>query len=401
MEILNSFVQSIVTSVGPFLPRLVGALVILLVAWIVARLVKAALSKGGARLGLDNRLKSPGLSHTFAEAGYWLVWLVALPILLGALGLTAMLDPINGLLAKILSAIPSVLSAAVILGIGWLVARIVRQVVTNLLTAAGSERLAARLGMKDSLGKDGLAGVVGLFLFILILLPVLAAALQPLGLDSVTRPVSNMLDTILALLPKLLAAVIIVVIAAIIGRMVSNLIASVLSGLGFNGLLPRLGLGSTPHIAGRTPSELVGTLVFIGIMLAAVTQASEVVGFQVLTSAIGEIGVIAAQVGAGLLVLAIGLWLANIAANAIKGSTIVNRDTLATAARVAILFLVVPLALRQAGLPSEIVTIGFGALIGALTIAAAIAFGIGGRHAAARMLDRMTNAMDQVEPPKQ
>jgi hypothetical protein len=68
---------------------------------------------------------------------------------------------------------------------------------------------------------------------------------------------------------------------------------------------------------------------------------------------------------------------------------------LSIVARVAILFFVVPMALRQAGLPTEIVSLGFGSILGALTVAAAIAFGIGGRNAAGRILDNVTKSLTE------
>ena len=394
MDTLQSFLQSIATNVGPFVPRVIGALVILIVTVIVARLIKAALTAAGTRAGIDARLRTTGITDTIANVAYWLVWLLALPMLLGTLGLTGLLEPVNNLLSKLLGFVPNVFGSIVVLATGILVARIVRQIVTGLLTAAGSERLAARLGMASSLGKDGLAGLVGLLLFVLILLPVIAAALQPLGLDSVTRPVSNMIDTIMNLIPKLAAAAIILILAALLGRIVANIVSSVLMSVGFDSVPARLGMGKDMRLAGRRPSELAGSLVLAGIIVAALTQASEVLGFSTLTSAIGMFGTIAAQVMTGLFVLAIGLWLANLAANALLTSTIANAGTLATVARFATLFFTVPLALRQMGLPAEIITIGFGSVMVALTVGAAIAIGIGGRHAAGRVVEGIVNSLD-------
>ncbi len=387
MEVINTFIGSIVSTLGPQVVSLLGALVLLLIIWLVARLVRSGVARLLERLNLDARLKSPGLSQTLSNVSYWLLWLIALPLLLGQLGLTGMLEPVNSLVGGFLGFLPRILGSAVVLGVGYLVANIVRQVVSGLMTAAGSEKLAERLNMTASLGKGGLAGLVGTILFVLIMLPVVAGALQPLGLDSVTRPVTNMLDTILALVPRLVGAGIIIVFAIVIGRVIANIVSTVLASIGFNNILPRLGLGNTPVIAGRTPSELIGTLVLAAIGIGALTQASEVLGFSVLTNAIGSFGAIAAQVGTGVLVLAIGLWLSNLAATAIKNSSLASARTLALIARIAVLFFVIPMALRQMGLPAEIITVGFGSLLGALTIAAAIAFGIGGRHAAGRIAD--------------
>ena len=161
---------------------------------------------------------------------------------------------------------------------------------------------------------------------------------------------------------------------------------------GFDRAFTWLGLSADTKIIGQTPSGLIGTVIFASLVLAAVTQASQVMGMAILTDAIASFGTIIAQVAGGALILAIGLWLANLAASALAG-----RGNLSLLARVAVLFFVIPLALRQMGLPTEIITLGFGGIIGALTIAAALAFGLGGRDAAARVLD---SAADNLGLPK-
>lgn len=385
---LQKFTDSIVATVGPWIPRLLAALVTLLVLWIIGRVVRAAVSRLGKAVDIDGRLKSQGLTATFANLGYWLVWLIGMPILLGTLGLGEVLAPVTNLVNGILGFVPNLIGAAVVLGIGFLVAKVLRQVVTSLLQAAGSEKLAERLGMANSLGEGGLAGLVGMVLFVLIMLPVVAAGLQPLGLDAVTRPVTAMIDTIIALIPRMIGAAIVMSIAVVLGRIVSNILTSLLGGLGFNTILAKLGVSQSTRVSGRTPAELAGTLVFAGILLAALTQASDIIGFSIFTAAIGQFGVAAVAVFTGLVVFGVGLWLSNVVAGAIRDSSLANRTALALVARAAVIFFTVPMALRQMGLPSEIVSIGFGMILGALAIAAAIAFGIGGRDVARRVTEQ-------------
>lgn len=393
MDIVQNFWNQIVVTVGPFVPRVVGALVIAVVAWIIASVVRAAIKKVSEAGKVDARLKSPGIGATLANVGYWLVWLFALPMLLSTLGLNNILAPVQDMLGKFLGFIPNVLGSVVIFGIGYLVAKLVRDIVTGLLTAAGSERLASRLGMSGSLGKDGLAGLIGMILFVLILLPVVAGALQPLGLESVTRPVTNMLDSIMGMIPRLITAGIIILFAVVIGRLISTIIESIARGVGFDKLPQTLGLGKMV-IANRTPSGLVGAVVQAGIVLMAVIQASEVLGLGALTVAISGLGGVLVQVASGLIVLGIGLWLANMAFSAINGSSIANAGTLAKVARIAIMVFVIPMSLRQMGVSGEIVTVGFTAIVGAAAVAAAIAFGIGGRNTAAHVLDKVTKSLE-------
>jgi hypothetical protein len=387
MENIQALLQSLLAGFGELLPRVLAAIAILIGAWIIARIAKTAITKLNQRVELDRRLKTQGLSATFANLGYWVVWLFALPMLLGTLGLTALLEPVNAMMSQMFAFIPRLIGAVAVFAIGYLVANVIRQVITGLLTAAGSEKLAARLNMSGTLGKDGLAGMVGLIVFVLIMLPIIAAALQPLGLESISQPVTNMIETITALIPRLFGAAIILVLAVVLGRVFADIVSRLLATAGMDKLPEKLGFGASGTLGGRTASEIAGTLVLAAILLMALVQASDVLGFRLLTDAIAAFGVASAQIIAGLFVLAVGLWLSNAAANAVRNSSMGSAGTLATLTRAVILFFTAPLALMQMGLPAEIITIGFGAIMLALTIAAAIAFGIGGRHAAGRIVD--------------
>jgi hypothetical protein len=387
MDQVSSVLQSIGSSLSPYAPRVFGALLIVVVSWIAARLVRGVVERLGASTQLDTRIHSPGLSSTLANVAYWLVWLFALPALLGTLELQGLMAPVNAMLTRMLGFLPNLMGAAIVFGIGFLMARIVREIITGLLTAAGSERVAARLGLSSALGKNTLAGVVGSIAFVLILLPTLVAALQPLGLDAVTNPVSRLLEAVIDLIPKLASATIIIVVAALVGRAVAGIVTGLLAGLGFNSVPARLGLADDFRLAGRDASELVGAMAMLAILIIGVTQACEVLGFAVLTETVATLGVVLARVVVAAFVLGMGLWLGNVAADAIQASTVANARILGNIARAAVVFFAAAMAFLQAGLPSEIVTIAFGSVVGAVAIGIAIAVGVGGQHVAGRLLE--------------
>lgn len=383
---------------GPYAPKVLGALVMVLVAWLAGRLVGAAVGRLGQRARLDERLQSPGFSAMLANVGVGLVWLFALPGLLETLQLKGLLDPVNVMMSRIMGFLPNLVGAIVVFGVGFLVARIVRQIVTGMLRAAGSERLAEKIGLSGSLGEQGLAGLAGSMVFAFILLPVLAAALEPLGLDAVTRPVSNLLDTVIALIPKVTAALIIVAVAALIGRAVAGIVTGLLGGMGFNRLSGHLGIGEVQRAGGRTPAEIAGSVVMFAIVMVAVMQACEVLGFAVLTHLVASLGSVMAGVAVAAVVMMAGLWLSNWVAGLIREGASFNAPALAMLARAAILFFTAALALRQAGLPADIVTIAFGAVVGAVAIGVAVAVGVGGRDVAGRLLEEAVDAL-RTEPP--
>lgn len=398
MEVVDRLMQALGDWLGPYAPRLVGALAIALVAWIAARVAQSVLLRAGAKARLDERAHHPGMSALLGNVARYAVWLFALPALLGTLELKGLLDPVNAMLSRMMGFLPNLFGALVILGVGILVARIVRQIVTALLQAAGSERLAVQLGMAQALGKNTLAGIAGSVLFTLLLLPTLAAALEALGLASVSKPVSQLLDQVFAMIPRLISAAIILGVAALIGRALASVAGGVLAGMGFDKLPATLGFKAASRAGGRVPSEHAGSLVMLAVMFVALTQACEVIGLPVLTEVVATVGVVLARVAVAALLLGVGLWLAAWAARLIEASAARNAPVLAGLARGAILFFTAALALRQAGLPAEIVTIAFAAVVGAIAVGVAVALGVGGRHVAARLLERAAQSFEPAKP---
>jgi hypothetical protein len=97
------------------------------------------------------------------------------------------------------------------------------------------------------------------------------------------------------------------------------------------------------------------------------------------------------QFGADVLlggaILAIGFWLANLAHRAIDKSAGASSSGLAGIARLAILGLVIAMGLRAMGIANDIVNLAFGLTLGAVAIAVALSFGLGGREAAGKQME--------------
>ncbi len=399
--------SALLTQIMEYAPRLLGAAILLLLAWIVASLLRVVISKALGALKLDEKFgsqadveapKAGSVSRTIAEAVYWLVFLFFLPAILGALSLSGLLDPVQGMIDEILAYLPNFFAAAVILAVGWFVARILRKIVTSLAAAIGADALSEKVGMVNVLGKQKLSVVLGLVVYVLVFIPVLVAALNALQLEAITRPASEMLNTILGALPNIFAAALVLLIAFFVGRIVSSLVANLLSGLGFNGIFKKLGLIKEEIPEGqKTPSGIVGYLVLVAVMLFATIEAARLLGFALLADLVSQFIVFAGNVILGVIIFGAGLFLANLAARAIQSSSARQARFLALAAQAAILVLAGAMALRQMGLASDIINLAFGLLLGAVAIAVAIAFGIGGKDIAARQLQSWVNAFRKEE----
>lgn len=412
-----------------FLPRLAAAAVLILVAWLVATVLRFGTRRALAAVNFDERVAneraaqtqvhrpaltdasaseaaraeqpvSPAqetrLSETLATTVYWLTFLLFLPAILGALGLESLLAPVQQLLTEILLFLPRLLAAGVILLVGWFIATIVRRITATAAAGLGADSLSDRVGLSDVLGPRNLSGLLGLVVYVLILVPVAIAALNALQIPAVTAPASAMLASFLNALPAIFAAIALVGLAFIVGRVVARLVSELLASLGFNTWLERMRVW-TPRQAAEaqqvpgqptTPADVVGIIVLVGIVLLASIAALNLLGLILVADLVTEFMVLAGQIILGLLIFAIGLVLSNLAARAIVRTQLAQRGLLALAARISILVLAGAMALRQMGLANEIVNLAFGLLLGALAIAFALAFGLGGREPAQREVER-------------
>src|SRR5918997_1239684 len=215
-----------------------------------------------------------------------------------------------------------------------------------------------------------------------------------------------MINQILAAIPNIVAAAILITLAYFIGRVLADLVTSVLTGLGVNTWPARLGLGAPASAApgrassapgGRTPAQMVGTLVQVAVVWFALIQALELLGFDEVAVLMTDLLALAGRFLLGLVIFLVGLYLARLAADAIRSSGVDQPNLLATAAQAAILVLTGAMALRQIGVANEIINLAFGLLLGAVAVAAALAFGLGGREVAGRELQGWVQAAHSGE----
>ncbi len=398
---LNSFLQQIFN----YLPKIAGAAVLLGVAWIVATITKTIVIHGLQSFRLDDRLaeqtggeKSPfSLNETLANAMYWFVFLFFLPLILDALQLQGPLQPVQNLLDNILSALPKILTAVIIGGIGWFIAWIVRRIVTNVLAAMGTDQISSKIGLTQTDGAMSLSALIGTLVYVLILIPTAIASLNALQIEAISAPAVSMLQQILNTIPQIFTAALIFAVFYVISQFISELVSNILASLGFNQIFQWLGLptgsaNSAPQensenvTISKTPSEIAGIVVQVGIMLFAAVAASEVLGMPALTQIAQGILQGSGRVLVGLLVFGVGLYLANLAFTLVSSPGTANGKILANAARISIIALSGAMALQQMGIATDIVNLAFGLLLGAIAVAVAIAFGLGGRDVAAEQL---------------
>jgi hypothetical protein len=273
--------------------------------------------------------------------------------------------------------------------IGWFIARLVRVVLTNFLGSAGVDRLGYRIGLSGLAGTQSLSWISGTIAYTVILIVTAISVLQELQIQAISEPAVAMLNEILLSIPYILRAVIILALAYAIGRFVANLVSNFLSGVGFNNMPLALGLPMT--VGAKSPSDIAGIITLVGIMLFAAIAAIDSLKVPELTALVAGLTTILGQVLVGALIFAVGLYLANLAYRVIAMPGSRQATLLAQVARLAIIVLVGAMALQQMGIAPDIVNLAFGLILGAVAVASAIAFGLGGRDVASEQLREWIN----------
>jgi hypothetical protein len=395
-EPLNQFLNQIFA----FLPKLGAAAVLAAVGWLVAGLGRTAVRRSNQLLNFEERFiqdedggRTLLVSETLANLVFWLVLLFFLPLVLNALNLDSQLAPVANLLNEFLAALPRLIKAAAIAAVGWFIARSVSRIVTQLVNSAGGDQLGESFGLRSENGQ-GLSWLVGTITYVLLLIPTATAALEALAIAAISQPATAMLNRVLGSLPQVFTAVLIVAAAVAIGRFAGQLVSQILQGFGFDRVFTWLGIETRGEPAkptaegataapGRQPSELVGVVVMVGILLFSLVAATDVLGLPALTRVVTGLLALSGQVLAGLVVFAVGLYLANLAAGLLRSSGNHQGALLAQISRVSILAFSGAMALQQIGVAPGIVNLAFGLLLGAIAVAVALAFGLGGRDVAA------------------
>lgn len=399
-------------------PRILFALLIILATWIIARTAKWALQKAFEKAPTLKRHRATGTESVAEQVGTivkLIIWLVGIVAALGVLGLGQILAPINRLTTDVFAFLPRLLGAGLIFFLGLVVARIVRQLVEAVLSAANVDGLLARAGIGSTAGtvrtdpeavppgttpgatRTTLAKAAGILVFALIIIPVAIAALQVLGIEAISGPATNMLNKILAAIPNILTAALWLGIAFIAARFVKTIIEGVLPPTGFDNAIKATGM--VP--ATTNPSRIVANVAFVAIVLGAAIEAAKQLGGGTIAIFLIQVTELGGKVIFGTLIIVAGALFARVLANLIGSGT--GDGWVQSIVKYATIALFTAIGLTFMGLANEIVILAFGLILGSGAVAAALAFGLGGREAAGRVLnayaDRITGGTRPPVPP--
>jgi hypothetical protein len=384
-------------------PKVLIAILILIATWIVARVVKWVLQKAIDRSPALRKhmtgTPEETVGHQLGTIAKLIIWLVGIMAALRFLGIGQILAPINDLVVEIFAFLPRLIGAGLIFFIGLIVARIVRRLVETVLIAANIDGLLARIGIGSTEGtvrtspeavppgtapgstRASLARAAGVLVYALIIIPVAIAALQVLGIEAISGPAITMLNEILAAIPRVLAAALWLGIAFVAARFLKTIIEAILPPTGFDDAIRSTGV--LP--ARASPSRIVANIAMIAIILAASIEAAKQLGGDTIAIFLIQVTELGSKVIFGTLIIVAGVFLARIVSNLV-GSGTGEGSFAQTIVRYAIIALFTAIGLTFMGLADQIVMLAFGLILGSAAVACAIAFGLGGRDAAAHIL---------------
>jgi len=289
---MGPFLNTLLTTLGVWIPRIIAALVILLIGWIIAKIVAAIVRKLAGLLKIDARLgkwlegsgtKMPSIEKIIAGIFYWVIMIFAIIAALNALGMTQIAAFFTAFLAPVFAYLPQLASAAILVLIAWLVATILRGLVVRLLHGLGVDK---KINDEAAMGALPISGAIGEAIYWLVWLLFLPAILGVLGLAALAIPVQNMINDLLAFLPKLLAAAIILIVGIFVARILQRITASALHAFGADALSDRVGLSRVlgkPNLSG-----LLGYIVYIIVFIPVVIAALNALGLTYLAAPLSE-----------------------------------------------------------------------------------------------------------------
>lgn len=212
--------------------------------------------------------------------------------------------------------------------------------------------------------------------------------------DIMLEPVRAFLVQIAGFLPKLALAIAVLIAGWLLAKFAKFATEKALRAVNFNVLTERSGLDGFLHQGGveSDTTRILGLLIYWLVILAALIIGFNSMGLTYITGLLGQIVLFVPKVIVALLILAFGAYFARFVGNAVvtycRNIAIQDAEVLGKLAQYAIMTFVVLIALDQVNVGGDIVRESFLIILAGVVFALALAFGLGGKDAAAELIER-------------
>lgn len=364
--------------IANFLPGLLGALVVLLIGWLIARGIKALIVAMLKRTTWDEKVfgkSDVGDTNVFvANIFYYIIMILVILVVLEILGIHQVLVPLQNMVNQFLLFIPNLVAAFLIAFIGYILAKFV----SSLIQIGGGflDRWIDKTGFTDT---DRLVRLVKSIVFIVIFIPFLIQALNALQLNAISEPANNLLSSFIGIIGQILIAALVLFIFIWGGKLLSGFLRDLLVGLGLDRAAEKIQIQNMIGV-NQSLSRIIANLFLFFIIFFGAITASDILRLDRLTEILNQLLEVSGQIIFGLVILAIGNYISLLIYNSMVKSS--DNTFIAGVMRWATLALFIALALRTMGIANEIVELAFALTLGAIAVAVALSYGLGGREAA-------------------
>lgn len=382
-------------------PEAVQALIILLVAFLCAYIVKGLVNKTLDLLKFDQALEKGNIKNDgkkslrefIGKLFYFITFVLFIPGIFEKLGMDGVAQPVISMMDKLLIYLPNIIAATVLLVLGLFVAKIVKELLIPVFKKLNIDSYLAKVGFESN-ETITLSEVLANVVYVLILIPIVIAALDALQIEAISKPATDMLNNILLFMPKIAIAIVILFVGKFIADLVENLAERILVSIGTDKLTENIIKRDDKEEKKFSLSKVIAQIIKYVIVIFFLVEGLNILELAVLTHIGASVIEYMPYAVSAIIVLGIALLASNFVENYIISKFPESKMT-ALITKVIIITVGGFIALYQLGIAKGLVNSAFIIILSAFAIAFAISFGIGGREFASHMLGRLEKKIDK------
>ncbi|MGQ7374885.1 mechanosensitive ion channel [Streptococcus suis] len=399
---MTNIIDSLFYPLLSALPGVIRMLVLVIIAFSLASLLRKLTLSGLNKIQFSQKLQEWGvikpedngqsLIKTLGQLVYFLVILFFLPSILSGLNISSTVDPISSMFEKFFAFIPNMIAAGLILFVGTFFCKFIKGLLTGVLERLDIDTWYAKVTGQEKLPIDTkqLISVLSTVVYVLIFIPILTLALETLGITSISQPIVTILNQVIGILPNVLVALVLIAVGSFVAKLIGNLLENLLETAGINNYSKYL---FAKEDANFELSAIITQVVRAIIIVFFFIQAIQVLNLEVFNSVGSALLAYLPSLISALAIVILAIIASNLVANFLQKVT--DSPLVITIVRYLIIVFAVFMALDQLKFAQHIVQSTFTIVLGALAVAFALAFGLGGRDFAARQLEKFEKKINK------
>jgi hypothetical protein len=232
--------------------------------------------------------------------------------------------------------------------------------------------------------------------------------LAAIELDSlIVAPVSEMLTKLIGYLPTLIGALIILTVGWVLAKTLRKIVTKALEAVHFSKLADKAGISEILNKGGLkiSANDVLSGLVYWLAIIMVLVMVVNALGLPQASNVLESLFAFIPSVISALFVLVVGMFLANFVSGIVRtaagNASLPRPEMFSATSRWAIIIFAGTISLRELGIATLLVTTTFNIVLGGVCLALALAFGLGGKDAAARYLEEWRKRHSERKAPSQ